>query len=468
MFLANRLSKAFLIILCTGFIYASGFEIDGDGKLRMRFVEADRETLSGTYGEALKTGFSFRERLDLYAALPITNFLRIEAGIRISNEEVSSVHTPPEYVSAMIPFAWWSVVLKRGSWQGTIGSYEISFTPLTLMRWDLKDNPLAASGCGCQVSVGGIDSETLEEPREDYQFEGCKLEYAKSLIDLKGTFARCQFAEPGNTYARYLAGGRIRLVPELFNRVLVLGITGLRLTDDPQSVTVAIEDPLCSDVLGADVVIPIIGSFNAIGEYAYSIRDDNLNSSAEAIRYGNGIIGGINLAHEDRINADLLYLRLDPYFSPFYRSLSYARNRQGFRTSFVYRGLPVFSRQTTVSAYLKYWQEIKPTWNNAISEWHHSLADFLIGTMALNLSVFSDLKSEFSYEYRRTQRDDDQMSLADEGIDKQTMIFGFQIIYEFTFQTKAVLRYQYINENDNIGSEAFKAHIPSLQISVRF
>ncbi len=468
MFLSCPLSKALLFPLCTFFIYAGKIEFNGDGKIRLRYVDADQETLSGIYGETLKPGFSMRERLDLYAGLPVTDFLRIEAGVRISNEEISSVHSPPEYISALIPFAWWSAVFRHGPWQGSIGSYEISFTPLTLMRWDLKDNPLAASGCGCQVSVGGIDSETLEEPREEYRFEGCKFEYAGKLVDLKGAFARTQFADPGNTYARYLAGCRIRILPEFFDRIVIMGLTGLRLTDDRQSVAVAIEDPLCSDVIGADILVPLIGDLNAVTEYAYSIRDDNINSSADIIRYGNGIISGINYAQGDQINADILYLRLDPYFSPFYRSLSYAKNREGFRTSLVYRGLRILSGQASISGYLKYWQELKPTWNEAITEWHSSLASYTVGVVAFSLTPLTDIKVEISGEYRKVQREDDLITLADENIDRRTIITGLQFSYEFTFQTKVSLRYQYIQEVDNIGSEDFNAHIPSLQLSTRF
>lgn len=465
---SRKLLKAVLLTLSMCSVLAGNIEFYGDGKLRLRYVDADQDSLSGTYGETLVPGFSLRERLDLYAGVPVTEFLRIEAGLRISNEELSSVHSPPEYVSAIIPFAWWSAVISRGPWQGIIGSYEVCFTPLTLMRWDLKDNPLAASGCGCQASVGGIDSETLEEPREDYRFEGVELEYSRTFFDIKGIFARCQFAEPGSTYARFLAGGRIRLLPEFLNRIVVLGVTGLRLTDDPNSVTAAVDDPLRSDVFGADLTVPVIGDFNAIAEYAYSIRDDNLNSSASPVRYGNGIIGGINFSHQDRINTDLLYLKLDPYFSPYYRSLSYAKNREGFRTSFVWRGMSFFSRQTIFSSYLKYWTEIKPTWNNAITEWHHSLTDYIIGAAAVSISVFGDFKSECSGEYRTSKRDDDQFTLADERIDKQTAIFSFQIIYELTFQSRISLKYQYIKEIDNVGSEDFTAHVPSLLISARF
>jgi hypothetical protein len=247
-----------------------------------------------------------------------------------------------------------------------------------------------------------------------------------------------------------------------------VGITVLRAVDDTASVDQALYDPLQSDVVGIDLHVPLAWKLSCIAEYARSIRDDNLMSTVDPVRSENGFIAGLNFKSGDAVDAHALLLHLDPYFSPLYRALSYAKNRRGIRGSFTFRKIPIFSHLLNVSLYAKLLREIKPTWNDAITEWHGSLTDFTIASTALSYVLFDRWKAEGSYEFRTNQRIDDPSTLADEIIDLKTHILAFSLCYDFTIQSTIMVQYQFIKNIDGLGQDSYDAHVPMLQFSFKF
>ncbi len=447
-----------------------GLTFGGEGKMRLRYIQTDSSEITGSYGEILKKGISFRQRIDLFMSYPIVSYLVMEAGVRISNENINDVLLPPDLISTDLLTGWWSANLDRGPFLANFGSYETSFTPLTLMRWDTNDNPLAASGCACQIAVGGIGGESLEEPLENYRLEGLKIEANGDIGDTKVVFARIQLAQEGEHYAQYMYGTRARLVLNLpvFSPVS-LGGTVLRAQDDLESVDISITDPLQSDVGSIDLRVPCFSGCAAIGEFALSRRDDNLLNSADEVREGYGIISGLEFKRGDQLEAHALYLQMDPYFSPLYRALSYAKNRKGARVSFTHRAIKLFGKRCVASVYLKKLKEIKPTLHETITEWHHSLSDFLVANGSMNVSLSDNFKTELCYEYRQTDRANDvSTTLTDETLDIRTQIGSIAVIYEFTMQSKLTLKYQYARNDDGADWTDYSAHMPSLQFTLKF
>jgi hypothetical protein len=462
-----------VILLIIGFsadVRANGFYVNGEGKFRIRYITADTSDITGSYGEALKQGMSLRWRFDISAGYPLADYFLTEAGLRLTNENSTGALYPPDYITGKAVAGWWAVSYLREPLEITLGKYDASFTPLTLMRWDTKDNPLGASGCACQISVGGISGESLEEPQEDYLFEGARIKASADIGDLTGIFAQTEIPQDNISYQRWLAGGRSRYVISLLNkrRSTAVGVTALRVKDEPSSAVVSSYAPLQSDVFGADLNLPLIGDFNLVGEATRSIRDDNLLSDLNPVREGNGMIAGLQYVKEDRTEANLQFLRLDPWYSPLYRALSYAKNRQGGKFSMICRDLEIFSRLFAFSIYFKDWSEIKPTWNETITEWHHTLQNFITGNAGLNVNVIGNWHLEADYEYRTTRRTDDLTTLADEAINDLTRIISLILSYDVTLQTKLTLKGQVIDHVDKVGDNDYRAYIPMLQFSTKF
>lgn len=446
------------------------YMLSGEGKVRFRNVDASSEQISGLYGEDLKLGLSFRQRFDLSLDIFLTEYLTVGGTVRISNEDSEDVLPPPDLVSTTALAGWWSVNFFKNPFDISLGAYETSFTPLTLMRWDQEDNPLGAAGCGCQVAVAGISGESLEELRADYRLEGARAQIHGRIGDITALYARPGIASEPEMYTRHMFGARARLVlPYARNFTnLTIGITLLRAVDDTASIDQALYDPLQSDVVGFDLRIPLFWKLSCFAEYARSIRDDNLLSTVDPVRSENGFVAGLNIKSGDAVDAHALVLHLDPYFSPLYRALSYAKNRQGIRGSFTCRKIPLFSHMLNISLYAKLLREIKPTWNEVISEWHGSLTDFNIANAALSYALFNRWKAESSYEFRTSQRVDDPSTLADEIIDLKTHVLSLSLCYEFTLQSTIIVQYQFIKNIDGLGQDSYDAHVPMLQFSFKF
>ncbi len=468
-----RLKQIFFFCMVIPFALHSlddRYILSGEGKVRLRNIDASSSEISGLYGEDLQIGLSMRQRFDLSLDVILTEHLNVGGTVRISNEDSKAVLAPPDLISTTALTGWWRVNFFKDPFDITLGAYEASFTPLTLMRWDQDDNPLGATGCGCQVAVAGISGESLEELQADYRLEGALARIQEGTGDITVLYARPGIALEPETYTRHMVGARARLLlPYTRNfSTLTIGITLLRAVDDTASVDQALYDPLQSDVIGIDLRVPLFWKLSCIAEYARSIRDDNLLSTVDPVRSENGFVAGLNFKSGDAVDAHALVLRLDPYFSPLYRALSYAKNRQGIRGSFIFRKISLFSKLLDVSLYAKLLREIKPTWNDAITEWHGSLTDFNIASAALSYALFDRWKTEGTYEFRNSRRVDDPPTLANETVDIKTHILSFSLCYDFTLQSTIMVQYQFIKNIDGQGQDSYDAHVPMLQFSFKF
>jgi hypothetical protein len=456
------------------------FTITGEGKIRFKYVEANVDTLKGSYGETLKKGLTLRERVDLSVNIPITEYLKISGTVRISNEDTPIVMLPaPDFVSTKAIAGWLSLSWEKSPFTVTAGSYDASFTPLTFMRWDLNDNPLGATTCACQASVGGISGESLEELQEDYKLEGIKTELSGELGDITALFALPQFESKNISSNKYMYGARARFVPAFIENLssASIGVTGLSVKDDTTTVGLSYTKPFQSDVFGFDTRIPILWNTSFVAEYARSIRDDDLRNTLNIVYRKNAIVGGLQLLSSDKIDVNLLYLQIDPFFTPLYKSLSCAANRRGVRFSFTYRDMPIFSKEVTIAGYYKKLKEIEPTWDDAfipvvydskVTTLHSSLTDFLVANFGVTVPIVSNWKIENDYEYRSEYRPDDTLIILDEKINNQTAIVSLILSYEFTMQSKVLLKYQFIDYIDNLGGKDYIAKIPMLQFSFKF
>ncbi len=474
-------NKLFIVLLfitsCRTYAKENNFTIGGEGKIRFRYIDATIDQISGTYGENLKKGFSLRQRIDLLLNVPLTKYLSVNAALRITNEDSRDILPPPDLISMKALAGWWSLDFEKTPFNAIVGAYDASFTPLTFMRWDPKDNPLGASGCACQSSVGGISGESLEDPQEDYKIEGIKLESYGELGDITVLFARPEIAIDEETYARHMYGARGRFITPSIRYIpsFAIGITGLRIKDNIQSVDTVYythppQAPFQSDVFGIDIDFPIVWNISFIAEYAKSIRDDNLLTNENSEKDDDGITGGVQLLNNDKIEANLIYLKMETNFSPFYRAVSYKNNQEGYRSSFIYRN-HLFSRPLSISGYFKKLREIEPTQNirRIPLEEHTSISNYTIGNFALNMEFFDNWKLGGTYEYRKIDRLDDASTVAIETIDQKTNINSLSLTYEFTIQSTLTFKHQIIDHIDTIdGENSYKAYLPTLQFSVKF
>ncbi len=137
-----------ILLACLVMSYPVGsrIELEGKGRMRFRYVGADTWPVTGAYGETLGLGYDYRARFELGLRYRFSDALRAGAAIRLSNEEASSMLPPPDLVSSAPVGGWWYASYRKGILDAVAGTYDVSFTPLTFMRWDLNDNALGSGG----------------------------------------------------------------------------------------------------------------------------------------------------------------------------------------------------------------------------------------------------------------------------------------------------------------------------------
>jgi hypothetical protein len=371
-------------------------------------------------------------------------------------------------VSSDVVAGWWWVRYSRSLLGATIGAYDASFTPLTLMRWDPADNPLGGGSSCCAVAVGGLRGESLEELTEDYKLEGAKFDLAPGPAKVTLLLARTAPAAEAVRYAQYLAGGRAKL--DFFcswaGRAATVGLSGLRVVDDLGSVRErGTNDPLCSDVAGADFDLPVAGQVALSAEYAYSLRDDN-RLTAEPELSGQGLSAGVRVGDREQLDGRLYYVRAEPDFLPLFRAQSVSRNRQGVRFSLTRRAIAVGPTLVSLSAYVKYQREFEPLVGTKFTGGRYP-GSFWVATASAGIEPWGDIRLEAQGEWRRNSRaDDPETPQADELLNVTEAIGSLLTTYRFTLQNTVQLKYSLVRHAEP--DERYLAHIPSLEVSVKF
>jgi hypothetical protein len=135
-----------LVCLLTAYPVGSRVELEGKGRMRLRYVGADTSPVTGAYGETLGLGYDFRARFELGLKYKFTDAFRAGAAVRLSNEEATGMLPPPDLVSSTPVGGWWYAQYRKGILDAVAGTFDLSLTPFTLMRWDLNDNALGSGG----------------------------------------------------------------------------------------------------------------------------------------------------------------------------------------------------------------------------------------------------------------------------------------------------------------------------------
>ncbi len=370
-----------------GILKERKIELTGRGRLRWMNVDTTGTGAVGANNEPLVPGTTLRHRVELTLTYAITPKLKAGALLWISNEGELVLRSGPEYLST----PWGSLILRyqaqgRAPGLGRVqmalagGFYRVAMTPLTLMRWDANDTPIAggqrSQGCGVCGSggmAGIVRLESLEKIDQWLSFEGLRLDFSfLDHVDLTALYARPQTPRPddvgacsGDNLERFLRENDATTVfyhQDLFSMRLV-GHAGLPWTSDLFEVagTAVLVDedeksspcanqvrrfPFRNRVLTTDLTLPLPYDVTLTGEVAGSrwnpsLLADPLPPPAEdmALR--------IEATHEMRSPSDaslaglsvgglrsrlqIAYQRMGPQFFSAYSALSYESNLQGWR-----------------------------------------------------------------------------------------------------------------------------------------
>lgn len=332
---------------------------------------------TGASGEEVEAGGSLRQRLELEIAYAITPHVSAGGLLWLSNEGEAVLRSGPDYLSS----AWGSAFVHyfgttRLPGLGTVetrlrgGYYDLSLTPLTLMRWDKDDSPISGGQkvqgcgvCGGEAGLAGfIRSESVERLGPDYTFEGFRWDLALAgRADLTAFYARPQrdwptevaeatFVEPAEMrFRQELYGGRLtgHFSPSWTHELLSLSATVLIAEDDTENwpwVKRPDYDPGRVRLLGGDLELPLPSRTRAYAELAASRWEPALppyppREVPERID-ANAWRGGVTFdlrgwAHDEPLDflpmgmtakIDLAYQHLEAgYFAP-YGAISYEAN----------------------------------------------------------------------------------------------------------------------------------------------
>lgn len=317
-------------------------ELTGDVKLRLRLVDSSQESpVFGTYGESLNRGFSQKHRFVLEATYPVVASISVGGKIRVSNEDDDILRSGPEYLSSKFGSAF--VAYDTPLVQARFGYYDVNYTPLSLMRWDVRDDPEGGGG-GCAVCTGTpgvagtILGESLEELGPVLTFEGLKVDLSPSeFLGCNGFFARSEIG--GETYDVLTYGGRLRLTRYLrhASSMADISLLAVRSEEDKRSREadlISKPEPFGNTVLGLAWTVPVIRGIEFRGEWTYSEsrhQTDRLPDIA-----GNGTLAGLNAELPFGLRAEASYIYLSPNWDSYFRALSYKHNRRGPRLRLEY------------------------------------------------------------------------------------------------------------------------------------
>jgi hypothetical protein len=341
-----------LISLCVSaacFAVSEDLEITGDVRWRLRHVDSSRSgALEGTYGEFLNRGFSEKHRFVLEVAYPVASAVRVGGMVRVSNEDEEVLQSGPEYLSSDFGSAF--VEYRTPTVMSRLGYYSVGYTPLSLMRWDLGDDPEGGGGgcavCGGPGGAGAILGETLEELGPDLTFEGIKLEAAPSeAFGTSAFFARSGIAH--ETYPVLTFGGRVGFKKYLKRTSSFLDIAAIvvRSQDDRTSTEgdpeVEPDTTFQNVVYGVTWQIPLVRDVSLEGEWTLGRMESEDLGRAEMFRrrietQGRGAMATISAKVDRNLSVDASYIYLSPNWDSYFRALSYNPNRRGMRVRLEY------------------------------------------------------------------------------------------------------------------------------------
>jgi peroxiredoxin len=330
-----------------------GLSFRGDGRIRFLGIDSRGSDPVGPYGEEVASGNHVQYRFMLEMSKQLGGHLTLGALLRISNEGEEVLESGPDYLGSEWGSAYAS--LDYGSFRARVGYYTTHMTPLTLMRWDWRDNPRIGgdAGCGCGAATAVLLIESLERLGPDLTFEGAHVVYAGSFYELAAFYAMPRRARTTSYMEYRFTAKRARYALELYGAEAKLqrfdGRTGrhqrigfhfLGTRENNRSVDfAALGYPLASpwsesSALSLSWEFPLLSFVTLEGEWLLLNRGDEHDKIAKEYRGDNGSgTAGFTVDYGDLFELSCDYVRTDPeFYSPF-AALSYEENKEGIRTA---------------------------------------------------------------------------------------------------------------------------------------
>jgi hypothetical protein len=370
----SRTSRVFglvcLVSLCLStvcFAVGEDLEITGDIRWRLRHVDsAERGTITGTYGEFLSRGFSEKHRFVLEIAHPVAKNIRVGGMVRVSNEDEEVLQSGPDYLSSEVGSAF--MEYKSPTLMSRVGYYHVSYTPLSLMRWDIEDDPEGGGGgcavCGGPGGAGAILGETLEELGPDITFEGIRVEASQSeTFGTSAFFARSTIADEAFPVLSF--GGHVGIKKYVKRASSFLDVAAIAVRSQDDRKASDDEDDLdpgsivfSNVVYGVTWHVPLTKELSLNGEWTLGRTESEdlgrpLGRKTET--QGRGAIASLSAKVEGNLSVDASYIYLSPNWDSYFRALSYNPNRQGMRIRLEYG-----DDRLLVALFAKYLRTIDP------------------------------------------------------------------------------------------------------------
>jgi hypothetical protein len=427
-------------------------QITGDVRLRLRHVDSgSTDSLSATYGEFVERGFSQRHRFTLEVAYPLANTVTVGGLIRVSNEGEEVLQAGPDYLSSEFGSAF--LALQTPTFSSRFGYYPVSYGALSLMRWDLNDDPEGGGGgcavCGGPGVAGAILGETLEELGPDLTFEGLKADFSPSeKLGFNAFFARPTVLE--ETYPVVTFGGRaaLNLYLKHTGSFLNMAVMAVRSEDDRKS----LEDVepagsvFSNTVYGVTWNIPVVKMLSVEGEWTVSESEgDDLTSALSRPwqQKGRGGVFSLKTAVGKQLSFDASYIYLSPNWDSFFRALSYNANREGVRLRAEYS-----QDDLLVAVYAKYLRTIDPV--TLAGRATEQTAVYPTLSARAYLRVIPALNIGLASIYSGEGPEDGGLTLD---TDKKRITYLGTLTFEFTKDSSITLEERYVQTRSEFESE---------------
>jgi peroxiredoxin len=332
-----------------------GLSFNGDTRIRFLGIDTRGSDPVGPYGEEVTSGNHVQYRFMLEMSKRLGRHLTLGALLRISNEGREVLESGPDYLGSEWGSAYASI--EYGSFRMRIGYYTTHMTPLTLMRWDWRDNPRIGgdAGCGCGAAAAVLLIESLERLGPDLTLEGARAEYSGSFYELAAFYAMPRRAR-STSYMEYrFTGESARYALELYGaeaklqrfdgrtgRHQRIGLHFLGTRENDRSVDfAALGYPVApswseSSALSLSWELPLLSFVTLEGEWLLLNCGDEHSDLAKVTKEYRGDNGsgtaGLTVEYGDLLELSCDYVRTDPeFYSPF-AALSYEENKEGVRS----------------------------------------------------------------------------------------------------------------------------------------
>ena len=446
---------------------SSRIEIHGDATIR--FKNTTHSNVSkpvGPYGESLTKGLRLNHRMKLELSARLSENLFTGGMIRLSNEDQIVFDTGPERLSSDRGSVFIKYNLDKFRW--TLGYYDAHFTPLTLMRWDMEDNPEGggASRCAvCPSEGGAITAESLEKLGPDFTFEGSKMSADLSdNVNITTIIARPRIAQERKTFQQFLYGANTKLIsyhkPSMSFRSL--GFTAIYIKDDERSVLLPIRvlySPAKNSVFGADFNLPVGKAILLKGEIAYSKLVEKIPEGHTEESNGNAEMISILIKYPQSLSSAFSYLRITPKYKSIYNALSYSSNSQGFRISSNY---DIVKNKLSAWIFYKQLKELESSVENA-PELLKTDSIISIGT---SINLIKGLLLNIGYIFESSQREE---KVDIEKLRKLMNNVNIELAHSFNKNNSLSIKYQYVKNDDKVKEElSHHANIISVLMSASF